>query len=213
MESLSMIKQLYLPSELDRCLSLDIETLSAKNNAAVVEVGMILFTKDKQYLNVLDAEVYNIPARLYTGEETFHIDPSTISWWHTSSGRDLYNLPNQSSDLTLGQHRSIVDHKLRDEFAAKEYFTRGHFDLPILKNFCYNFDPMAIDYRCHHDIRTLHSIPSVKAATPKPLNNHNALVDAMHNIEIVAAAYNIEIRYEEQCRYLANLCLRTTSAR
>jgi hypothetical protein len=208
-----MIKQHSIPSELDRCLSLDIETLSTSGNAAVVEVGMILFTKDKQFLTILAAEVYNIPARLYSVDTQFRIEASTIDWWHSSSGRDLYNLPNQSSDLTLDQHRSVVDHKLRDEFKAKEYFTRGHFDLPILKNFCYNFDPLAVNYRCHHDIRTLHSIPSIKSATPAPLNNHNALVDAMHNIEIVAAAYNIEIRYEDQCRYLANLCLRTTSAR
>lgn len=208
-----MIKPAHIPSELEDNISLDIETLSTRTNAAVVEVGVIKFRKTNSTLTITDAAIYNIPVRLYSNQEFYHIDPSTIEWWHNASGRDLYNLPGTLSDLSLREHIDKLGHLMRTRFTGANYFTRGMFDLPILANLIPSYDPLAKDFRCHHDVRTLHSIPSIKAATPKPLNNHNALVDAMHNIEVIAEAYAIEIRYTEQCRYLANLCLRTTSAR
>lgn len=207
-----MIKSRLITSELEDNISIDIETLSTRTNAAVVEVGLIKFKKDASSLTITDAAVYNIPVRLYNNQVAYHIDQSTIDWWHTASGRDLYNLPGTLSDLSLLEHKNQLRNLIKSRFIGANYFTRGVFDLPILANLISNFDPVAEDFRCHHDIRTLHSIPKVKRLTPKPKNNHNALVDAMHNIQVIAAAYELEIRYEEQCRYLANLCLRTTSA-
>lgn len=209
-----MIKKQVINSELEDNVSIDIETLSTRTNAAVVEVGLIKFKKTATILTITDSAVYNIPVRLYNNstQELYHIDPSTIEWWHTSSGRDLYNLPNTLSDLSLIEHINQLTNLIHSRFTGVNYFTRGIFDLPILASLIPSFDPVGDDFRCHHDIRTLSSIPKVKRLTPKPKNNHNALVDAMHNIQVIAAAYELEIRYEEQCRYLANLCLRTTSA-
>jgi hypothetical protein len=212
MEGSSMIKLVHIPSELEDNISLDIETLSTRTNAAVVEVGVVKFKKNATTLTITDAAIYNIPVRLYINQEFYHIAHSTIAWWHTGSGRDLYNLPGTLSNLSLREHMGQLANLLHARFEGTNYFTRGMFDLPILANLLPSYNPLAKDFRCHHDVRTLHSIPKVKRLTPKPLNSHNALVDAMHNIEIIAAAYELEIRYEQECRYLANLCLRTTSA-
>lgn len=207
-----MIKQLLIPSELADNVSIDIETLSTRTNAAIVEVGLVKFRKTTTVINVIDYAIYNIPVRLYNNQEFYHVDPSTIEWWHTASGRDLYNLPGTLSDLSLREHMGQLANLVHSRFEATNYFTRGVFDLPILANFIPTFNPVAEDFRCYHDIRTLHSIPKVKSATPKPKNSHNALVDAMHNVEVIAAAYDLKIRYEPQCRNLANLSLRTTSS-
>lgn len=207
-----MIKQSIIHGDFTPCLSLDIETLATSINAAVVELGVVLFRKTNEELIVIKGGVYNIPPRLYYQTSKYRVDVSTIEWWNTGSGRDLANMPNELSELSLSQQQALWEELLTVDYKAEQYFTRGVFDMPILANFIPTFNPVAEDFRCYHDIRTLHSIPKVKSATPKPKNSHNALVDAMHNIEVIAAAYDLKIRYEPQCRNLANLSLRTTSS-
>jgi hypothetical protein len=200
---------------LKRHVSLDLETLDVKHSAAVVEVGAIVFTMDEdktnsshwRFLTITDSYLYNIPPRLFKGNSIVDtVSTKTIDWWETKSGRDLYNLPNNDSILTLPEHKERLTTDLANLNITGDYYSRGTFDIPILDTFLKDYKPK-VEFRKANCVRTLDKVVKF----PKLLNGHHALTDAMHNIHIIAAANRLTIRYNPECSHLETLCLLTTS--
>jgi hypothetical protein len=198
-----------------RHVSLDLETLDVKHSAAVVEIGAIVFTMAENstnsshynFLTITDSYLYNIPPRLFKNNSTSStVSSATIDWWETKSGRDLYNLPNNDSILTLPEHKKKLSTDIARLNITGDYYTRGNFDIPILDTFLQDYK-VKTEFRKASCVRTLDKLVKF----PKLLNGHNALIDAMHNIHIIAAAHRLTIRYNPECSHLETLCLLTTS--
>jgi hypothetical protein len=134
------------------------------------------------------------------------VSSKTIDWWEAKSGRDLYNLPNNDSILTLPEHKRRLTNDWANLNITGDYYTRGTFDIPILDTFLANYKAKT-EFRRFSCVRTLDKLVKF----PKLLNGHNALIDAMHNIHIIAAAHRLTIRYNPECSHLETLCLLTTS--
>lgn len=186
-------------------LSIDLETLSAnKTSAPVVEFAGIIFSVEQTKIKVLQHKFVQISPVAYEGNPNFTISPKTIQWWVETSGRNIKEL----FDVT---DRPLYDAaiEIQNWFRAAKYnalFTRGDFDLPIISNLLQTQVGtqnlfLRIPYNNYHDVRTLHSIPRVAAKLPKLKNGlaHNALWDALHNIQVVAEAYELPLEFAKEC--------------
>ena len=109
-------------------LMLDLETLSTRDDAAVVAIGAVLFDEEK----ILDSRYYP----LQMGSLTGHIDPNTLSWWFEQS--------KEAQQATFGTARCsryapylaggdlatlVKDHDVQTVWANDP-----HFDVVILQN-------------------------------------------------------------------------------
>ncbi len=183
-------------------LSLDIETLSSKPNAAVVEVAGIWFTIEEDKIKLLRHVLMPINPLTYAKETRFDINIDTIHWWLFKSGRDIKDL-----FIPGVWPLSAAISDIRTEFLGKtrfdQVYTRGNFDVPILSNLVPDLFSH-IQYNNFHDVRTLHQIPRVAKALPKIKNGlaHHALADALHNIQVVALAYDLPLEFSPECQHL-----------
>lgn len=204
--------------------SIDIETLGTNTDAAVVEIALIDFTIYLDSILVTNYILLPIRPSMYghlPESANFSYNINTLLWW-------IKNPDTLTRLLELeknGLHTSLASRQLQSYLNnndAYEIYTRGNFDIPILQHFIrcnkdtssLNHNPMIVHYYNVHDVRSINAIPKFKtdALLAKPDNSHHALVDAMHNITIVAAAYELPISYKPTCQFLRSLCLKTTSS-
>lgn len=138
--------EIELP-ETDMSYAIDIETLSTRSNAAVLEIGIVPFSIPLATIYPLQAFRAVFSPHLYTSlalSEYFDIDSQTVSWWkdtdiERAKQYDEYlangiEYPGLSQDRALDINEWLVDHKVNA--AGTDIYAWGaSFDFPILENF------------------------------------------------------------------------------
>lgn len=177
-------------------LMVDIETLSTKDNAAIISIGLAAFDSS----GVTDSwggavnmdEVYG------------HIDTNTISWWmkQEQTARD-YSFRGGHTQVQL----SYLFKAFFDKHKPEEVWANSpQFDLTILNNWWHgmkantkpSYDPgrWPIHYRAHRDCRTLFALAREYGIDTGPAwsvgeTAHNPVDDACNQARAVVSIQNV----------------------
>lgn len=169
-------------------ICLDIETLSNKSNAAVTQIGALIF--DETTGDVSDEFLVNIDIRSLDGY-SFHVDYDTLGWW--------FNQSRDAQQSVYGDHLVKVNIKealssfskwvvAQHEKYGKNLKVWSHstFDPPILTNAYYLLGKrMPIRFIDFMDIRTLDFLTSYTTTIPRNGVHHNALDDCRYQAKYI----------------------------
>ncbi len=156
-------------------VSIDIETLSTRQNAVIVQLGATMFTINDGVLSEFTINIDPKSCRLYG----MHISKDTLQWWsdqdesvRKSWQKDKYSLPDALTKFNewLGECKKYI-------FIANGIV----FDFGILST-AYTLTGIEKPwpYWQEVDLRTMSFLFDVKLSGG---NNHNALFDARNQME------------------------------
>lgn len=162
---------------------LDLETLGTAADSVILSIGAVKFdlTSDAVDDNGFYASV-SIDSNLDAGRR---IDESTLIWWmqQAPGAQRVFHEPKEPLDAAL--------ESLEEWFDGAEYvWSNGAgFDIPMLthayKRYGMDTPWQFYNTRC---VRTYKSLPS-SGKVPKPVNDHNALRDALNQARYVQAIH------------------------
>lgn len=162
---------------------LDLETLSTKHDAFIVQIGACYFDR-------MTGEIGETFKRTMTGagSEKFSIDYNTVRWW-MSQGQDARN-----SVMAGNVNLAEALHDLRDFLSKTEdvvVWSHATFDMPILMN---AFDVFNIEhpvsYRSTRDLRTLMDLADLAKYKRERFGiHHDALDDAKFQASYASDAF------------------------
>jgi hypothetical protein len=165
---------------------IDIETLSTRNDACVIAIGMIGFD-DKE---ILYSEGFQIHEKDWHG----HIDPLTVKWW---MGQDFSFRNPDAIRVDAAAERFK---KFAQDYCQKECWANSpQFDLTILRSWWDRIDrahgSWPIPFRNLRDTRTLWSLAGdmgidMSAAWQNAGVAHNPIDDAARQARAVILARN-----------------------
>lgn len=170
-------------------LMIDLETMSTRSDAAITQVGAVMFDPNKGTLGAEFCEHVKLT------EDSGHMDPGTVRWWLGQS-----DAARQA--LLAGQQMAPALHEVLDSFStfvrrerpAAIWSHGATFDLPIMEAAFRRCDmTVPWSYYSNRDTRTLFDIVGKKIqelATREGVH-HNALDDAKTQAMAVIAAYKI----------------------
>lgn len=157
----------------------DLETLSQRNDAAIVSIGAVKFTQDK----IIDEFYINIDP-LSNKEYNFHIDPNTINWWKDQKPEAWKSLKTNR----IGLKDALVKfNEWYGDTNLQTWSCGSDFDLVIMNN-AYQATQIKEpwnywDKMCFRTFKKLFKIDMEVNGV-----NHNALDDARNQ-----ASYIIEV--------------------
>lgn len=107
-------------------LMVDLETLSTRNDAAIVAIGAVVFDESQ----IIDSKYWPLAMKNLTG----HIDPSTLLWWFDQS--------KEAQRATFGPDNRVRPFQAGGEIAelvkayqcATVWANDPHFDVVLLEN-------------------------------------------------------------------------------
>lgn len=157
-------------------ISLDIETLSLKTNALVLQVGFCLIN--------LDTGCRSMPVRLNVGrsqQEQRHQDPDTIAWWNNQDPdiRIAVLYPAASSMVSIQSVHFELSKVCQPHRTV--WANSPSFDCVILRSL---FEDCGLEapwnFRDERCLRTMAKFvdPEGNRKPPKNQNAHDALCDA-----------------------------------
>ncbi len=164
---------------------LDLETLSTRHNAMIIQIGACYF--DRNTGQVGETFKATINATLMSGY-SFDVEYKTVKWWMEQS-------PEARSSVMRGDMflpEALLS--LRD-FLEKdgEVFLWSHatFDMPILMHAFETYGiKCPVPYKNTRDLRTLMDLAGPFTQTPREGIHHDALDDAIYQAQYAAAAFN-----------------------
>lgn len=172
---------------------IDIETLSTKNDAAIIAIGLVAFDPDDQVEELpYGGEILINPA-LALG----HRDPATLEWWKS---QDPLVCEDMHSGILTPKEACL---EIQDFFAidGAPHFHQGvkhvwanspQFDFVILRNL---FDLCKVEYPWHfrdeRDFRTLAALAKKYKIDYQAAYAENTKHDAMSDAFAQAAAVQI----------------------
>ena len=160
-------------------LMLDIETLGNTPGSIVFEVGAVLFDEK----GVLDTFHAFLPIYA-SADRGFTIALHTLEWWH-GKGRSLSaimamaetTVPINDTMLRLAQFMDGVE----------QFWSKGNFDYPLMARY---FDSCNLNtpwkYGQVRELRTM--LCELGLRQPKADITHNALEDALQQVELLVSA-------------------------
>jgi hypothetical protein len=179
-------------------ISLDLETLSKRNDAAILSIGATEFDRNTgEIIRSLYAEI-DIDSAISVG----HVDGSTLSWWmrQEPAARAIFNEDRVKLPLTVALLQ------LNEFVGATPACVWGNgatFDISILET-AYNKAMLRAapwEYWNIRDMRTIveaaRTLGFEKAMVPFMGTKHNALDDAAHQARIISAAWRAVTRLDE----------------
>lgn len=165
---------------------IDIETLSVRANAAIVDIGAC--TPDGKCFSA-----YINPAAYDT--EPFSMDQKTIEW-HMETNSDNWNNYINSKMFNVEDALDLLSKFLSDVCPDKDnliVWAKGpQFDLTILDHAhrIYN-RPLPWKYYNVRDFRTVASMfPDIVEEVAPNTNKHGGLSDAIHQLKCLERVYN-----------------------
>lgn len=175
-------------------ISIDLETLSTRPDAAILSIGAAEFDRSTGEIG----RTFYVEVDLNSAINDGHVDGGTLSWWYTQAAdaRRLFgNGTVKSSILTaLTMLREFVQ-KAGDD--VRPWGNGSSFDITILES-AYNRNPAAgaIPWK-FWDVRDMRTIVDLASENGFDRNDvpfegvaHNALDDATHQARVISAAYN-----------------------
>jgi exodeoxyribonuclease VIII len=169
---------------------LDLETLSTRKNAAIVQIAAIAFDPRDgriESINTGRPRAFNA----FVIDREGHIDPKTVAWW-------MQQKPAASLGKKIETTGVLLDEALRDlkdwyeEQDAEAVWSHGAtFDIAIIEQRCAEIGrPVPWHYRHPRDTRTLFALaPGGMPAVPgNPELTHDALYDCEIQIKQVVGA-------------------------
>lgn len=170
---------------------IDIETLSTSNNACILTIGAIKFSrhdKTETNLELLKKENKTFYVRitrkscLLLGME---IDVKTVEWWNTKVSEEARNeaIYNQENRMDL---KFALKELSKFLIGTKYFWSQGSFDYNILEN-AYKACNLEIPWKFWQvrDSRTLFDVFNVNLKTLEVNDSgesHNALNDAFKQV-------------------------------
>ena len=143
-------------------IMIDIETLSTRPDAAILQIGAVQFDRDTGAVS--NTFLVSVDKDFYDDNKAFHQDEETIKWWskQPKAARDALNI-NKVKTLPLALDRLVewaedIGFEESYNFGEDEVWANGQFDLPILS---YAFGRMYGDgvmpwkFRQERDLRTV----------------------------------------------------------
>lgn len=174
-------------------LMIDMETLGVSVSSPIISIAAVFFDTDgsvgKKFYRVVD-----LKSALSHGQ----IEPSTLAWWMSQSddARKIFVDPSATSlDLVLSDLDAFIKEEGNSE-SVKVWGNGPSFDNAILAQAYRNFGiSLPWQFRNDRDVRTivdlarcLKHIDPLKLAVREGVY-HNALSDALFQIQCVSIAY------------------------
>lgn len=173
--------------------SIDIETLSARADAAILTVGVTPFNMDGEVGESFLARV-DWQSNLDTGR---HIDPETLRWWMRQSDAAREEIVKPGEHLTVVLSKTVDFLRTHgDERGYSVWGNGSSFDVTILEDAFKKEEPFVIPwaYNAPRDLRTLVAAAEAladfdKKSAPFEGTAHRADHDSRHQARIIQAAY------------------------
>lgn len=155
---------------MDNMSMVDLETLSTKEDAVILSLGLVVFSKDTVHERLY--REFDVTEQIASGRR---VSRDTQDWWRRTNPEELHRLLCESTmDASVDLIAEDVE-SMMDFWKAKEVWSRGYMDFGILMNL-----GVPLQYWQHRDVRTLDVfLKSKKKAT------HNALEDCEIQVEQV----------------------------
>jgi hypothetical protein len=172
----------------------DFETLSTKQTAIVLSLGMIVIDSSQEYtFEELEAEGFYVKFDVKEQSEKFnrHVSKDTLEWWKGQGDAARTVLKPSVDDVSIRELPGMINEYLSiHKFDTKNNhaYCRGHFDFPILQDIYENLKtPCPIPFWMSRDLRTYIDTSSgskhgkVKGFRPNSKTIlHNALHDCVN---------------------------------
>lgn len=166
----------------DSQIMLDIETLSTKTNASIVQIGAVKFSLDN---GIIDTFIVNIdPADCK--KHGLDVEKSTVEWWMTQ--------PKEARDSWRSNPQSLLDglQQFVDWYGNTSKFTWAKggqkFDFPILE-YALKVCELKTPWKYWHcmDYRTLTNVLGIDDRKLKSEGSvyHNALSDCEEQFKVL----------------------------
>lgn len=181
-------------------LMLDLETLSTRNDAAILSIGACLF--DIETGNI--GPTFSRHIELDDSPLRGHISADTIKWWlkQDDAARQAITKPAKTVKLrsALFDLREFIPRTK----SLKLWSNGATFDLVIIRNALERHSDMITwQYWQERDTRTLvdiaERITGINAAKTTPFDGtkHDALADAIHQAQYISRAFNLIKTYTQ----------------
>jgi hypothetical protein len=165
---------------------LDLETLSTRNDACILSIGVAIFNDTE----VIDSEGWAIHSKFWHG----HVDMDTLAWWlhpDRDAARD-FSFQGKLEDFTVAfQLKTFLARHNVVEYWANS----PQFDVVILQSWWKRLKDVGefpIHYRMPRDMRTLVAEAERLGHDPKSFAGtyvaHNPVDDAVSQARVVIAA-------------------------
>lgn len=160
---------------------IDLETLSTRNTAAILTIGIVPFTDSGE----IDSSAYpHFYEKIYPhayNTAIYHVDANTVKWWSNQDPAvkaDTFS-GTQSLQSALGKLKSYFEQF--EGFAKIVWGNGADFDVPILTHALLRNElstPWAYaNQRCYRTLKNL--FPHIPQPELDKSKKHNALEDAM----------------------------------
>lgn len=175
---------------------LDLETLSNKPNAAILQIGAVAINADLNYISHIDLRIGFTETRNNALSYDLDIDELTCKWWNSQPNRDQVFVGNDMSYREALIDFNIWLNQLVDDKQKIRVWGRGtDFDCIILRESMikYNITPnwMYYNNRC---LRTLNDVAGIDTLTLERLASeeaHTAIGDARYQSRLFILAKGI----------------------
>lgn len=174
-------------------IMIDMETLGVSMSAPIISIAAVFFDLDgcigKTFYRVVE-----LKSALSYGQ----VEPSTLAWWMSQpdGAREIFSDPCAASlEVVLRDLDGFI--KAEENFEVVKVWGNGpSFDNAILAQAYRNLDiPLPWRFRHDRDVRTivdlakcLRNVEPFKLAVREGVH-HNALSDALFQVECVSTAY------------------------
>jgi hypothetical protein len=165
---------------------LDLETLGTKADAVILSIGAVKFDLETGKMD--DDGFYasvSVDSNLALGRK---ISENTLIWWMNQSkkAQAVFHEPKQTLETALLSMIEWLGHNKRCIWS-----NGADFDIPML---AHAYDQLGHEppweYWNSRCVRTYKSLPAA-ASVPKPVNDHNALRDAVNQADYVMRVYAV----------------------
>lgn len=156
---------------------IDIETLSTKNNASILTIGAIKFSRNNNLPDIENcSKFYRRISKDSCDIIGLHTDPNTIDWWNSQSEEAKHEIFTHENRISLKQALEEFSEWFSN---SKCIWSNGSvFDITIMTNayeLC-NIEPPWKFWNIR-DVRTICDIGKVNLKNIPNHNHHNAISD------------------------------------
>lgn len=183
-------RQLPATVEIMKDISIDIETLSTRFDAAILSIGAVAFNRDTGELGERMYAEVDVDSAMAKG----HVSGSTLEWWMQQDGqaRQVFISTNKTHlVVALGRlSRFLARHP-----DAKVWGNGATFDITILEH-AYASMGLTVPWKYFNirDMRTIMEAATAlgfdKRSMPFEGTKHNAVDDAAHQARVIARAWS-----------------------
>lgn len=160
-------------------IMLDIETLSTKPNAVIMQIAAVKFEFGSDKIEKFEVNC-NIKSSIDLG---LHVDPKTVDWWKSKPPEQLVTISKNSQPIfdCIQQFSEFVGNP--NDMVL--WSNGNNFDFPIIESTC---DMLGIrvpwNYWNLRDARTVYAVFGLDFKTyPRVGTYHNAIDDCLTQIK------------------------------